>query len=79
MADTQHDRSTTGEHHGQGEKRVGRPKGDPSIIVNVRVPLSLVAQLDRYLDWVETQTGKTVNRGMMTRRALVEFLERQAS
>ena len=29
---------------------VGRPKGAPSTIVNVRLPLTLVAELDRYLD-----------------------------
>jgi hypothetical protein len=35
------------------QKSVGRPKGDASTIVNVRLPLTLVAQLDRYLDWLE--------------------------
>ena len=29
------------------KKPVGRPKGAPSTIVNVRLPLTLVAQLDR--------------------------------
>lgn len=78
MAYTQRDRSTTGEQSVQGEKRVGRPRGAPSTIVNVRVPLDLVAQLDRYCDWIETHTGKTVNRGMITRRALREFFEQHA-
>ena len=32
---------------------VGRPKGEPSTIVNVRLPLTLVAELDRYLDRLE--------------------------
>jgi len=32
------------------KKSVGRPKGEASTIVNVRLPLTLVAQLDRYLD-----------------------------
>ena len=31
----------------------GRPKGVPSTIVNVRLPLPLVAALDRYLDRLE--------------------------
>ena len=31
------------------KQSVGRPKGEPSTIVNVRLPLTLVAQLDRYL------------------------------
>ena len=34
---------------------VGRPKGAPSTIVNVRLPLTLVAELDRYLDRLEAR------------------------
>jgi hypothetical protein len=56
------------------KKPVGRPKGEPSTIVNVRLPLTLVAQLDRYLDQLEGQTGLKANRGMITRRALELFL-----
>ena len=57
------------------KKPVGRPKGEPSTIVNVRLPLALLARLDRYLDRLEVQTGRKVNRGMITRRALELFLE----
>jgi hypothetical protein len=53
---------------------VGRPKGEPSTIVNVRLPLTLLAQLDRYLDQLEWQTGLKANRGMIARRALELFL-----
>jgi len=60
-------------------KPVGRPKGAPSTIVNVRLPLPLVAQLDRYLDRLERQTGLKANRGMITRRALALFLASHAS
>jgi hypothetical protein len=56
------------------KKPVGRPKGEPSTIVNVRLPLPLVAQLDRYLDRLEQQTGLKANRGMIARRALALFL-----
>jgi hypothetical protein len=56
------------------KKSVGRPKSEPSTIVNVRLPLTLVAQLDRYLDRLERQTGLKANRGMITRRALECFL-----
>ena len=56
------------------KKPVGRPKGEPSTIVNVRLPLTLVAQLDRYLDRLERQTGLKANRGMIARRALELFL-----
>ena len=59
---------------GSAKKSVGRPPGEPSTIVNVRLPLTLVAQLDRYLDWLERQTGLKANRGMIARRALALFL-----
>ena len=32
------------------QRRVGRPPGEASTIVNIRLPLSLVALLDDYLD-----------------------------
>ena len=56
------------------KKPVGRPKSAPSTIVNVRLPLTLVAELDRYLDRLERQTGLKANRGMIARRALECFL-----
>ena len=62
-----------------GKKSVGRPKGVPSTIVNVRLPLTLVAELDRYLDRLERQTGLKANRGMIARRALELFLASHAS
>ena len=61
------------------KKPVGRPKSAPSTIVNVRLPLTLVAELDRYLDQLERQTGLKANRGMMVRRALELFLASHAS
>lgn len=60
-------------------KPVGRPKGDPSTIINVRLPLTLLAQLDRYLDRLEGRTGLKANRGMITRRALELFLATHAA
>ena len=56
-------------------KKAGRPKGPPSTIVNLRLPVELLARLDRYIDRLETQTGLHANRGMMARRALELFLE----
>jgi hypothetical protein len=53
---------------------VGRPKGEPSTIVTVRLPLTLLAQLDRSLDQLEWQTGLKANRGMIARRALALFV-----
>jgi hypothetical protein len=56
-------------------KKAGRPKGAPSTIVNLRIPVDLLAQLDRYIDRLEVQTGLKANRGMLARRALEVFLE----
>ena len=61
------------------KKSVGRPKSAPSTIVNIRLPLTLVAELDRYLDRLERQTGLKANRGMIARRALELFLASHAS
>jgi hypothetical protein len=60
-------------------KKAGRPKGPPSTIVNLRLPLDLLARLDRYIDRLETQTGLQANRGMIARRALELFLETHAA
>ena len=61
------------------KKSVGRPQGEPSTIVNVRLPLPLVAQLDHYLDRLEWQTGLKANRGMIVRRVLALFLASHAA
>ena len=59
-------------------KRGGRPKGPPSTVLNLRIPLDLLERLDRYLDDLEVQTGLKANRGMIARRALDLFLETHA-
>jgi hypothetical protein len=56
-------------------RRVGRPKGEDSTVVNLRLPVSLLQRLDRYLDKLETETGLHTNRGMILRHALKVFLE----
>ena len=61
------------------QKKAGRPKGPPSTIVNLRIPLDLLAQLDRYIDRLEVQTGLKANRGMIARRALELFLETRST
>jgi hypothetical protein len=61
------------------QKKAGRPQGAPSTIVNLRIPLDLLAQLDRYIDQLEVQTGLKANRGMIARRALALFLETRAT
>jgi len=57
------------------KRQVGRPKGEEATVVNVRIPVSLVERLDRYLDKLETDTGLTTNRGAILRHALKVFLE----
>jgi hypothetical protein len=61
------------------QKKAGRPKGAPSTIVNLRIPLDLLAQLDRYIDRLEVQTGLKANRGMIARRALELFLKTRST
>ena len=57
------------------KRSVGRPKGEPATVVNVRIPVSLVERLDRYLDKLETETGLATNRGALIRHAVKVFLE----
>jgi hypothetical protein len=59
--------------------KAGRPPGPPSTIVNLRIPVDLLAQLDHYIDQLEVQTGLKANRGMIARRALALFLETRAA
>ena len=61
------------------QKKAGRPQGAPSTIVNLRIPVDLLAQLDRYIDQLEVQTGLKANRAMIARRALALFLETHAT
>jgi hypothetical protein len=62
-------------HRRAPTKPLGRPKGEPSTIVNIRIPLVLLERLDRYIDRLERDTGLKANRGMIGRRALELFLE----
>jgi hypothetical protein len=41
--------------------------------------MDLLAQLDRYIDRLEVQTGLKANRAMIARRALACFLETHAT
>ncbi len=60
------------------QKKAGRPQGAPSTIINLRIPMDLLAQLDRSIDHLEVQTGLKANRAMLARRALALFLETRA-
>jgi hypothetical protein len=57
------------------KRAIGRPKGEASTVINVRIPVTLMHRLDRYLDRLETATGLRTNRGAILRHALKVFLE----
>ena len=61
------------------QQKAGRPRGAPSTIVNLRMPVALLAELERYIDRLESQTGLKAHRGMIVRRAVALFLETRAA
>jgi hypothetical protein len=73
--------SATTLHHEETtpRKKAGRPKGPPSTVINLRIPVALVARLDRYIDHLEAHTGLKAPRGMIACRALEIFLEMHES
>ena len=76
---TQNGRRQSSRAETASQKKTGRPPGPPSTIVNLRIPVDLLAQLDRSIDQLEVQTGLKANRGMIARRALALFLETRAT
>jgi hypothetical protein len=56
---------------------IGRPQGEASTVLNVRIPVPLMHRLDRSLDRLETVTGLRTNRGAILRHAPKAFLESQ--
>jgi hypothetical protein len=56
---------------------VGRPKGEASVVINVRLPVSLLERFNRYLDRREQGTWEVVNRGMVIRELLDAMLEEE--
>jgi hypothetical protein len=61
------------------QKKAGRPQRAPSTIVNLHIPMDLLAQLDPSIDRLEVQTGLKANRAMIARRAFACFLETHAT
>ena len=59
------------------KRPVGRPRGEASIVINVRLPVSLLERFNRYLDRREQGTWEVVNRGMVIRELLEDMLERE--
>jgi hypothetical protein len=63
-----------------GGRKAGRPKGpEPTTLIAVRIPQSLVERLDRHLDRLETRHGIKTNRASITRHALKLFLDQEES
>jgi hypothetical protein len=59
------------------EKRPrGRPKGPESTVVNIRIPLDLLARLDRYIDSeLRWSHEGDINRATVMREALTALLK----
>lgn len=57
------------------KRPVGRPKGEASIVINVRLPVSLLERFDDYLDRRERSTLEVLNRGMVIRELLEALLD----
>jgi hypothetical protein len=58
------------------QKKASRP---PSITVNLRLPVDLLARLDHYIDGLETRTGLKAKRETVARWAFAVFLEMHAA
>ena len=61
----------------QEEKRpVGRPPMEPSTVINLRIPDSLLDRFNRYLDSeMQWASGKGTNRSSVMRDLLRKFLD----
>ena len=59
------------------KRPVGRPRGEASVVINVRLPVSLLERFNRYLDKREQGTWEMINRGMVMRELLEDMLERE--
>ena len=54
----------------------GRPKGqEETEVIAVRVPKSLLIDLDRYLDLLETRVGLKANRSSVAKHAIEVYLQ----
>lgn len=60
------------------KRPVGRPPQEPSTVINLRIPDSLLERLNRYVDSeVQWSTGKGTNRSTLMRDLLRDFLDRE--
>jgi len=60
------------------KRPVGRPPQEPSTVINLRIPNSLLERFNRYIDSeVRWASGKGVNRSTVMRDLLREFLDQE--
>ena len=58
------------------ERIRGRPKGkEETEVIAVRVPKTLLADLDRYLDLLESRVGLKANRSSVAKHAIEVYLK----
>jgi hypothetical protein len=58
------------------ERPRGRPRGkEETEVIAVRVPKTLLAALDRYLDLLESRVGLKANRSSVSKHALEVYLK----
>lgn len=63
---------------GTGKRPVGRPPQEPSTVINLRIPDSLLERLNRYIDSeVRWASGKGTNRSTLMRDLLQNFLDQE--
>jgi metal-responsive CopG/Arc/MetJ family transcriptional regulator len=54
----------------------GRPKGkEQTEVIGVRLPKTLLADLDRYLDLLESRVGLKANRSSVAKHAIEVYLQ----
>lgn len=61
-----------------GKRPVGRPRQEPSTVINLRIPDSLLERLNRYIDSeAKWASGKGTNRSTLMRDLLQNFLDQE--
>jgi metal-responsive CopG/Arc/MetJ family transcriptional regulator len=61
-----------------GKRPVGRPPQEPSTVINLRIPNSLLERFNRYLDAeARWESDKGTNRSTVMRNLLREFLDQE--
>jgi hypothetical protein len=62
----------------EGKRPVGRPRQEPSTVINLRIPNSLLERFDKWIDAeVKGTNGKSLNRGTIIRQLIVGFLDEE--